>query len=48
MGCENTRKKYINLLNEISNNSIDDRSLEDIMINTYCKIFLIYFLLIIS
>jgi hypothetical protein len=38
MGCENSRTKYIKLVKELSKNALDDRQLEDIMMNTYCKV----------
>jgi hypothetical protein len=36
MGCTNSREKYLKKLKEVSKNILDDRHVEEIIINTYC------------
>ena len=37
MGCQNARSKYINELKRISENKLDERGIEDLIMKTYCK-----------
>jgi hypothetical protein len=37
MGCENSRLKYLRKLKECSLFTIEDRTIEEIMMTTYCK-----------
>jgi hypothetical protein len=36
MGCFGSRKKYLQNLKEISLGSLDNREIEEIIMNTYC------------
>ena len=38
MGCKTTRQKYINKLNVVSNGKVTNRDIEEILVNTYCKL----------
>ena len=38
MGCETSRQKKLAKLKLISNNSLDERQIENIVIHTYCKL----------
>lgn len=37
MGCENSRAKHLGKLKEMSKGTLDDRKIEEIIMNTYCK-----------
>jgi len=37
MGCETSRQKKLAKLQKISNYSLDERQIENILIHTYCK-----------
>lgn len=37
MGCLNSRQKYIKKLKLISKGYLDERQVEEIVMNTYCK-----------
>jgi hypothetical protein len=37
MGCETSRQKHMRKLKELSSNKLDERIIENIMMNTHCK-----------